>query len=105
MWERFQIGSNRPFAKRSARMFWAASLPRKWSIRKTWRSGKYLWILSLSSRALSRSVPNGFSMMIRDSAAIPACLDELDQLQGDGRRHAHVEQPLGVGPELLLGLG
>jgi hypothetical protein len=53
-------------------MFWAASLPRKWSIRKIWRSGKYLWILSLSPRALSRSVPNGFSMMIRDSAAIPA---------------------------------
>ena len=37
MWSmklRFQIGSNSPFAKRNARMFCAASLPRKWSIRK-----------------------------------------------------------------------
>ena len=31
---RFQIGSNSPLAKRKARMFCAASLPRKWSIRK-----------------------------------------------------------------------
>ncbi len=30
---RFQIGSNRPLAKRSARMFCAASFPRKWSMR------------------------------------------------------------------------
>ena len=40
MWSmklRFQIGSNRPLAKRNARMFWAASLPRKWSIRKICR--------------------------------------------------------------------
>jgi hypothetical protein len=48
MWERFQIGSKRPLAKRSARMFWAASLPRKWSIRKTCCSVKTLWISSLS---------------------------------------------------------
>ena len=33
---RFQIGSNRPLANRKARMFSAASLPRKWSIRKIW---------------------------------------------------------------------
>ena len=41
MWSmklRFQIGSNRPLANRKARMFWAASLPRKWSIRKICRS-------------------------------------------------------------------
>ena len=31
---RFQIGSNRPLANRKARMFCAASLPRKWSMRK-----------------------------------------------------------------------
>ena len=40
MWSRFQIGSKRPLAKRKARMFWAASLPRKWSMRKTWSSAK-----------------------------------------------------------------
>lgn len=38
MWSRFQIGSNSPLAKRKARMFCAASLPRKWSIRKIWFS-------------------------------------------------------------------
>ena len=37
---RFQIGSNRPFANRNASMFCAASLPRKWSIRKIWLSSK-----------------------------------------------------------------
>jgi len=29
MWLRFQIGSNSPLAKRKAKMFCAASLPRK----------------------------------------------------------------------------
>ena len=45
MWSmklRFQIGSNRPLAKRNARMFCAASLPRKWSMRKTCDSSKTL---------------------------------------------------------------
>ena len=37
---RFQIGSNNPLAKRKARMFWAASLPRKWSMRKICDSSK-----------------------------------------------------------------
>ena len=37
---RFQIGSNRPLAKRNARMFCAASLPRKWSMRKIWLSSE-----------------------------------------------------------------
>ena len=40
MCSRFQIGSNSPLANRKARMFWAASLPRKWSIRKTCSSSK-----------------------------------------------------------------
>ena len=43
MCSRFQIGSNSPLAKRKARMFWAASLPRKWSMRKTWSSSKTSW--------------------------------------------------------------
>ena len=63
---RFQIGSNSPLAKRKARMFWAASLPRKWSIRKTCSSAKTSWTSLLSATAVARSVPNGFSMMIRD---------------------------------------
>ncbi len=65
MWLRFQIGSNRPLAKRKARMFCAASLPRKWSIRKICCSSNTRWSAALSTRALARSVPNGFSMMIR----------------------------------------
>ena len=66
MWSRFQIGSNSPLANRNAKMFCAASFPRKWSIRKTCSSSKIRCTVSLSARALARSVPNGFSMMIRD---------------------------------------
>ena len=63
---RFQIGSKRPFAKRNARMFCAASLPRKWSIRKIWLSSNVSCTWSLSTIALARSVPNGFSMTTRE---------------------------------------
>ena len=45
---RFQIGSNRPLAKRNARMFCAASLPRKWSIRKICDSSNASCTKSLS---------------------------------------------------------
>ena len=71
MWSmklRFQIGSNSPLAKRNARMFCAASLPRKWSIRKIWLSSNVSWTVLLSAIALARSVPNGFSMTTRDLA-------------------------------------
>ncbi len=66
MWSRFQIGSKRPLAKRKARMFWTASLPRKWSMRKICSSSKYWCSMSLSATAEARSVPNGFSMTTRD---------------------------------------
>ncbi len=69
---RFQIGSNRPLAKRKARMFWAASFPRKWSIRKTWSSSNVRRTTRLSARALCRSVPNGFSMITRARSVNPA---------------------------------
>ena len=65
MWLRCQIGSNSPFANRKARMFCAASLPRKWSIRKICSSSKTSCSAALSDRADARSVPNGFSMTIR----------------------------------------
>ena len=63
---RFQIGSNRPLAKRNARMFCAASLPRKWSMRKIWDSLNVSCTKSLSATALAKSVPNGFSMTTRE---------------------------------------
>ena len=65
MWLRCQIGSNKPLANLKAKMFCAASLPRKWSIRKIWSSLKTLCSCLLSSLEEARSVPNGFSMMIR----------------------------------------
>ena len=43
MWSRFQMGSTMPFANRKARMFCTVSLPRKWSIRKTWVSSNAAW--------------------------------------------------------------
>ena len=66
MWSRFQIGSKSPLAKRKARMFCAASLPRKWSMRKTCSSSKIWCSMSLRATALARSVPKGFSMITRD---------------------------------------
>ena len=66
---RFQIGSNRPFAKRNARMFCAASLPRKWSMRKICDSSKTECRKSLSRCALARSFPNGFSITTREFSA------------------------------------
>ena len=62
----FQMGSNSPLAKRKARMFCAGSLPRKWSMRKICCSLKTSCKLAFKDMALGRSVPNGFSMMIRD---------------------------------------
>jgi hypothetical protein len=69
---RFQIGSNSPLAKRNARMLSAGSLPRKWSILKIWSSENVSWTVRLSSTALRRSVPNGFSMTTRDRSTRPA---------------------------------
>ncbi len=63
---RFQIGSNRPLANRNARMFCAASLPRKWSMRKICSSANTSCSRAFSFCADFRSVPNGFSMMIRE---------------------------------------
>src|SRR5579875_342443 len=71
MWSRFQIGSNRPLAKRSARMLSTDSLPRKWSIRNTCSSAKTAWTAAVSSWQERRSVPNGFSMMTRAFSASP----------------------------------
>jgi len=45
-------------------MFWTVSLPREWSIRKTWSSWKTFSTSSLSAFADLRSVPNGFSIRI-----------------------------------------
>ena len=77
MWSmklRFQIGSNRPLANRKARMFCAASLPRKWSIRKICRSRNVSCTWSFSSMALCRSVPNGFSITTRERSTRSASL-------------------------------
>src|SRR5260370_21329125 len=63
MWSRFQVGSNRPFAKRRARMLSTDSLPRKWSILNTCDSSKTEWTQLVSATHVAWSVPNGFSMM------------------------------------------
>ena len=88
---RFQIGSKRPLANRNARMFWAASLPRKWSIRKICSSRKTSCTSALSATADARSVPNGFSMMIRDRSTRPGRLELVD----------HVERGLGRDAEVV----
>jgi hypothetical protein len=50
-------------------MFSAASFPRKWSIRKIWSSSNVACSMLLSRTALVRSVPNGFSITMRDRSA------------------------------------
>jgi hypothetical protein len=68
---RFQTGSNRPLAKRNARMLSTDSLPRKWSMRNTCDSLKTASTAWFSVRAEARSVPNGFSTITRASLARP----------------------------------
>src|SRR5262245_28642110 len=85
MWSRFQTGSNMPLAKRRARMFSTDSLPRKWSIRNTSRSGKAEWRTLFSSRADAASQPNGFSTITRarvDSPSSPSRSTTLSNADG-----------------------
>ena len=100
---RFQIGSNRPLPKRNARMFCAASLPRKWSIRKIWSSAKYSCSCSLSDTALSRSVPKGFSMMMRQLAVRSGLGQQPHGRQGRAGRHAQIVHAAALAAQRLLG--
>ena len=90
MKSRFQIGSNRPLANRKARMFCAASLPRKWSIRKI-----CALVEGLVHRVVEddRAVEVGAERLLHDD---PGAVDQLRVAQGldddrGGRRgDAHV---------------
>ena len=99
---RFQIGSKSPLAKRKARMFWAASLPRKWSIRKTCDSSKVWWTRALRSIAEARSVPNGFSITTRARVDEVGVAEHLDHRQRRLRRHRQVVEAAYVVAERLL---
>ncbi len=71
-WSRLSSGSMTALANRTNSTFSTGSRPSQWSTRKIASSGKY-WCMSWSSlTALSRSVPNGFSTMIRLPLARPA---------------------------------
>ena len=107
MWSmklRFQIGSNSPLANRKARMFCAASLPRKWSIRKTWLSRNAVHLVVQLDRALQV----GAERLLHHH---PGPLDQAGVLEhGDHRerglrRHAQVVQSQHVVAEFGLGLG
>ena len=105
MWFRFQIGSKSPLAKRNARMFCAASLPRKWSIRKICSSSNISCSCAFRSR---RDCKVGAERLLHDD---PAALDEVRLAeQPDHRerrlgRDAEVVQAAQLlGPELGLGL-
>src|SRR4051794_19899939 len=102
---RFQIGSNNPLAKRNARMFCAGSLPRKWSMRKIWSSEKTSCSLAFSATALFRSVPNGFSMMMRERSTRPASANRRTGRQGGIGRHAEIVHAPVLVAQFPLGLG
>ena len=101
MCSRFQIGSKRPLAKRRARMFCAASLPRKWSMRKICSSLSTAWRVSLSSCADFRSVPKGFSMITCERSVRSRVGEHVDHFGGGGGRHAQVVEEVRVGAEQL----
>jgi hypothetical protein len=66
---RFHTGSSIELANRNTSRFSTDSLPRKWSMRNTSRSGKTRWRQSFSSWADARSRPKGFSTTTRP----PSC--------------------------------
>ena len=71
-------------------------------MRKTWFSGKAWWRRALRSRA-ARSVPKGFSMMMRARSASPAAAEQGDGGERGRRRHAQVVQPPAFAVEAALG--
>src|SRR6201992_3486720 len=93
MWSmnwRFQIGSNKPLAKRNARMFCAASLPRKWSIRKICSSAKTSCSCALSDTAAGEIGAEGLLQDAPAALAQPAAAQQPNRRQGRGRRHAQI---------------
>ena len=105
MWSRFQIGSNSPLANLNARMFRAASLPKKWSIRKIWSSVNAVRRVALSALAL-RQV--GAERLLHDD---PRPLGESGLAErahhtlGGARGDAEVVQSTGPASEVALRLG
>ena len=102
---RCQIGSNSPLAKRKARMLSAASLPRKWSMRKICRSSKTSCRLAFSDRALSQV---GAERLLHDDPAVldqPGVAERVHHRERRLRRHREVVQPgvLLVAAALRLG--
>ena len=101
---RFQIGSNKPFAKRNARMLSAASLPRKWSIRKIWLSSK-VWCSASLSFTARREIRA--ERLLHDDAG-PGGEPDLAELLHDfgrrGRRNAEIVEPADVAAELVFEL-
>ncbi len=61
-------------------------------MRKIWSSRRTAWTVSLSSWALSRSVPNGFSMITRERSGQPALAEHRDDVGRRRGRHAQVVQ-------------
>ena len=105
MWLRFQIGSKRPLAKRRARMFCAASLPRKWSMRKTCSSSKTSWTIGVQLPG-AREV--GAERLLHDhprALGQPGVAEHPHRRRvAGGRRDAQVVQAAAASPpELALG--
>ena len=96
------MGSKRPLAKRKARMLSAASLPRKWSMRKICSSSNVACSVLLSA---PRAGEVGAEGLLHDDPrplgeiGLP---EELHHVGGGCRRHAQVVQPAHVVAELAL---
>ena len=105
MWWRCQIGSNSPLANRNARMFCAASLPRKWSIRKICSSVEHLVQAAVQLPGRREVDPEGLLQhdpAVLDQVGIAQCLHDRE---GRLRRHAEVVQPAHLPVPLGLRVG
>ena len=85
-------------------MFCTASLPRKWSMRKTWSSSTTSLSAASSSREDSRSRPNGFSTTRRARSVSRSRPSMAIMSFIARRRHREVDEPAHALAQLVLGV-
>jgi hypothetical protein len=98
-------GLEEPLAKRKARMFWAASLPRKWSMRKTWSSSKTSCTHGVERLGAGQVGAEGLLHDHPDRSTSPASESIWITASVRRRGDAQVVQSAGLAAHVALGLG
>ena len=73
-------------------------------MRKIWSSANTSCSLAFSDSALARSVPNGFSMMMRERSTRPASASSRTADKAALGRHAEIMQAAAFPADVALGL-